>query len=422
MTNNTRPSPTSARHPWWSLLLLMGSLGFNLHADVLPGVEVLLRDHAQELKGLNVGIVTNPTGVTRTLDSTIDVVMGLPKVNVVRLFSPEHGVRGQHFAGAHVNETHDTVTGLPVMSLYGATRKPTPEMLKGLDVVLYDIQDVGHRSYTFVSTLTLLMEACEQAGVAVWVLDRPEPTGGTTVGGPMIDEDLLSFIGIHPVPQVYGMTPGEWARMIQAERTPKIKLKVIPMDGWKRGMNYGELGWIWIPPSQHIPHWETSYFYAMTGTIGELGRVNEGVGTPTPFELIGAPWLDGQQLGARLNALHLPGVIFRPTVYKPRYGTYSGELLSGVQIHISDYSVVNSPAISFALMTTLQSIAPEQKIFAGAVRADGSSSGFLKALGSRQLAELMASQASTDRWSKTEQKALREFMKRRQQYLIYDQL
>lgn len=412
-----RLTPRRSRMPLLVLLVLLSS---NLPAGVLPGIEVLIRDHAQALKGLNVGIVTNPTGVTRKLESTIDAVMALPEVNVVRLFSPEHGVRGQHFAGAHVNETRDSVTGLPVMSLYGATRKPTAEMLEGLDVVLYDIQDVGHRSYTFVSTLTLLMEACEAAGVAVWVLDRPEPTGGIAVGGPMIDEDLLSFIGIHRVPQVYGMTPGEWARMIQAERTPKVRLKVIAMDGWKRGMNYGDLGWIWIPPSQHIPHWETSYFYAMTGTIGELGRVNEGVGTPTPFELIGAPWLDGQQLGAQLNALHLPGVIFRPTVYKPRYGTYSGELLNGVQIHISDYSTINSAAISFALMTTLESIAPQQKIFSGAVRTDGSPSGFLKALGSRQLAGLLASQASTDQWSKAEQKALREFMKRRQQYLIYD--
>ena len=151
-------------------------------AEVLPGVEVLVRDYGDQLAGLRVAILTNPTGVTRELVSTIDAVRGIPGVEVVRLFSPEHGLRGQHYAGDKVNENHDPVSGLPVMSLYGATRRPTPEMLEGLDVVLYDIQDVGHRTYTFVSSLTYLMEACEEAGVAVWVLDRPDPTGGHIVG------------------------------------------------------------------------------------------------------------------------------------------------------------------------------------------------------------------------------------------------
>ena len=193
-----------------SMVLLLVGLSTGLHAQVLPGVEVLVRDYGDQLKGHNVAILTNPTGVTRELESTIDVVRAIPGVNVVRLFSPEHGLRGQHFAGEKIDETRDPVSGIPVASLYGKTRKPTAQMLEGLDLVIYDIQDVGHRSYTFVSTLTLLMEACESAGVAVWVLDRPDPMGGKTVGGPMLDPDLLSFIGIHDVPQVYGMTPGEW--------------------------------------------------------------------------------------------------------------------------------------------------------------------------------------------------------------------
>ncbi len=309
--------------------------------EILPGVEVLVRDHAEELAGKRVGILTNPTGVTRDLQSTIDAVRGMPGVEVVRLFSPEHGLRGQHYAGDMVNENRDPVSGLPVMSLYGATRRPTPEMLEGLDVILYDIQDVGHRTYTFVSSLTYLMEECEKAGVAVWVLDRPDPTGGHIVGGTMIDEDLLSFIGIHPVPQVYGMTPGEWARMIKAERTPGIELKVIGMEGWRRGMSYGDTGWIWVPTSQHIPQWTTSYFYGMTGTLGELGKVNVGVGTPTPFELIGAEWLDGQALAAALNNHELDGVIFRPLSFSPRYALGTGKMLHGVHIHISDYKTVN---------------------------------------------------------------------------------
>jgi uncharacterized protein YbbC (DUF1343 family) len=388
--------------------------------EVLPGVEVLARDYAGELQGLRVGILTNPTGVTRQLESTIDVVRELPGVEVVRLFSPEHGLRGQFFAGDKVSDMRDPVSDLPVVSLYGATRKPTAEMLEGLDVVLYDIQDVGHRTYTYVSTLTYLMEACEEAGVAVWVLDRPDPMGGLKVGGPVIDSDLLSFIGIHEVPQVYGMTPGEWARMIQAERTPDVDLRVIPMDGWRRGMDYGDLGWIWIPPSQHIPHWESAYFYAMTGTIGELRRLSEGVGTPAPFQLIGAPWLDGQAFARRLNAADLPGVIFRPTSFKPRYGTGSGELMQGVQIHVRDYDAVDPAGTGLALMAALVEQAPEQDVFADFVKEDGSTTGYLKALGSRELAEELAANRPPV-ISDEQQARLRAFLERREQYLLYEQ-
>ena len=398
------------------------SVGAHTRADrepVLPGVEVLLRDHAAALRGLRVGILTNPTGVTRMLESTIDVVRALPGVDVVRLFGPEHGVRGQHFAGAKVNETVDAVSGLPVVSLYGATRRPTPAMLEGLDVVLYDIQDVGHRTYTYVSTLTYLMEACAEAGVAVWVLDRPDPLGGRVVGGPMLDPDLESFIGVHPVPQVYGMTPGEWARMIRAERAPDIELRVIPLAGWRRGMTYGETGLPWVPPSQHIPHWESAFFYAMTGTIGELRRVNEGVGTPTPFELLGAPWLDGLEFARRMNALGLPGVRFRALSYTPRYGTGSGELLQGVQIHVLDYGAVDPSRVGAALMAQLVGMAPEQHIFARYLNDDGSATGFLKALGERSIAETLAENRVPEALVTGESEALRAFRTRRADYLIY---
>jgi uncharacterized protein YbbC (DUF1343 family) len=386
---------------------------------VLPGVEVLLRDHAADLAGRRIGILTNPTGVTRRLESTIDVVRALPGVEVVRLFGPEHGVRGEHFAGAKIDETRDAVSGLPVVSLYGATRRPSAAMLEGLDVVLYDIQDVGHRTYTYVSTLTYLMEACAEAGVAVWVLDRPDPLGGTVVGGPMLEPDLVSFIGVHPVPQVYGMTPGEWARMIRAERSPDVELRVIALDGWQRGMSYGETGLPWVPPSQHIPHWETSYFYAMTGTIGELRRVNEGVGTPTPFELIGAPWLDGREFAGRLNALDLPGVRFRALSYTPRYGTGAGELLQGVQIHVLDYGAVNPPQVGAALMAQLVGIAPEQALFADYQNDDGSATGFLKALGDRAIAAALAENRVPESLITGESEARRAFEARRANYLIY---
>ncbi|MBT8039654.1 MAG: DUF1343 domain-containing protein [Xanthomonadales bacterium] len=388
-------------------------------AEILPGVEVLVRDHGEALAGLRVAILTNPTGVTRDLTSTIDAVRAMPGVDVVRLFSPEHGLRGQHYAGDKVDENRDPVSGLPVMSLYGKTRRPTAEMLEGLDAVLYDIQDVGHRTYTYVSTLTYLMEACEAAGVAVWVLDRPEPMGGRVVGGPMIGPELLSFIGVHPVPQVYGMTPGEWARMIQAERTPDVELKVIRMDGWRRGMTYGETGWIWVPTSQHIPQWTTSYFYAMTGTIGELGKVSVGVGTPTPFELIGQEWLDGVELAGNLNARRLPGVIFRPVSYSPRYALGTGKMLHGVQIHISDYQAVDPPRVLGALISELADAAPDRNLFADYLRKDGSPSGFLKALGDRSIAGALAQNQIPAALVNTDSEAFRAFLERRESYLLY---
>lgn len=424
--NHPKPGPFPPRPRWrhesargarWLLLLLLLS-PLSGTCEVLPGVEVLARDHAHELAGKRVGILTNPTGVTRELKSTIDVIRSLPQVRVVRLFSPEHGLRGQHYAGDKVSENLDPVSRLPVVSLYGATRKPTPEMLEGLDMVIYDIQDVGHRTYTYVSTLTYLMEACEEAGVAVWVLDRPDPMGGHLTGGPMLDPDLESFIGIHPVPQVYGMTPGEWAQMIRAERTPEIDLRVITMDGWRRGVNFGALGWVWIPTSQHIPHWETSYFYAMTGTLGELHRLSNGVGTPSPFELIGASWLEPVEFASRLNALNLPGVIFRPTSFKPRYAFGTGELLHGVQIHISDYDKVNPAQVASALSAELIRAAPEQNLFDALDNGRGQASMFLKALGDRSLAEQLA-RNEPDAFEDGDGKELNLFRERRNKYLLY---
>lgn len=378
---------------------------------------MLVKEHAGELAGKRVGIVTNPTGVDRKLNSTIDLVRALPNVKVVRLFAPEHGLRGGFYAGEKVDESKDPISGLPIASLYGDTRRPTPEMLAGLDVVLYDIQDVGSRHYTFISTLTYMMEACEKAGVAVWVLDRPEPMGGKLVGGPMLDEDLISFIGIHRIPEVYGMTPGEFARMIQAERTPKLNLRVIPMKGWKRGMNYGQLGWIWVPPSQHIPRWESCYFYSMTGTVGELGTVSEGVGTPLPFEMLGAPWLDGVRFAAEMNKLGLPGVVFRAASFAPRYGEFQGKTCQGVQIHMVDPDKTDPARIGVELMFALNRVAADKKIFQ---LKPGGGNLFLNALGSRSLGAALAKGGDLKSGMKKIESDLQAFRARRAKYLLYE--
>lgn len=399
-------------------LLALAASGLASAAEVWPGVEVLARERAKEISGKRVGILTNPTGVDRDLVSTVDRVRAIPGVKVVRLFAPEHGVRGGQAAGVAVDEKRDPVSGLPIESLYGKTRRPTREMLDGLDVVLYDIQDVGCRTYTYVSSLTYLMEECEKAGVAVWVLDRPEPMGGKIVGGPVIENDLLSFIGVHRVPLVYGLTPGEWARMIKAERTPKIKLEVIPMKGWKRGTPYGDLGWVWIPPSPHIPRWESCYFYAITGTIGEQGTVSEGVGTPLPFEVIGAPWMDSSRMEREMNALKLPGLLFNATSFKPRYGSYKDEMCQGIQIYIRDARLVDPPRTDMELMAALVRIHPEKNLFRE--KPAGDQSLFLAALGDRALAKTLAKNADPRTHEERLSKELRAYMQRRKGYLIYE--
>lgn len=387
-------------------------------ANVLVGVEVLARSHARDLAGRRVGLITNPTGVDRELNSTIDIVRALPDVKLVRLFAPEHGVRGAHYAGDKVDETRDPVSGIPIASLYGKTRRPTPEMLADLDVVLYDIQDVGVRHYTFVSTLTYMMEACEKAGVEVWVLDRPEPMGGRVVGGPVLESDLKGFIGIHEVPVVYGLTPGEWARMIQAERTPGLKLRVIPLEGWRRGMNYGALDRPWVPPSQHIPHWETCYFYAMTGIIGEISDISVGVGYTLPFEAIGAPWIDGPALAKRLNALDLAGARFRPFAFVPRYGAFTGKPCNGVQIHVTDFERVDPQRIELALMEQIDALHPKQGLFRKAL--ENKDCLFQAALGDRALARGLAAGESPAKHAPRLDAELARYLARRAKFLLYE--
>lgn len=385
-------------------------------AEILPGVEVLLRDHAADLRNKRVGILTNPTGVDRKLNHTIDLVRAIPGVEVVRLFAPEHGVRGGFYAGEKVDESKDPISGIPIASLYGRSRRPTAEMLAGIDVVLYDIQDVGNRHYTFISSLAYMMEECEKLGIAVWVLDRPEPMGGNIVGGAMLDPDLVTFIGIHTLAEVYGMTPGEFARMYRAEKTPKLDLSVVPVEGWRRGMNYGDLGWVWVSPSQHIARWESCYYYSITGTIGELGRVSEGVGVPLPFELFGAPWMDGVQMARELNARAMPGVVFRPATFSARYGRFQGQTCQGVQIHITDFKKVDPPRVAFELMAAMNRLYPDKKLFANR----GENNLFLPALGDRALANHLAAGGNPLDHAERLHADIEKFKARRAKYLLYN--
>lgn len=341
---------------------------------VKPGVEVLVERDFAGLKGKRVGLVTNPSGVDRYLNSTVDILYNAPGVELVALYGPEHGVRGDMYAGDKVADTRDAATGLPVHSLYGSTRKPTPEMLEGIDVMVYDIQDVGARSYTFISTLGLVMEACAEKGIEVMVLDRPNPLGGNKIEGCYVEQPFNSFVSQFRIPYIYGLTVGELAWMINEEglnrgqlgnqEPVKCKLTVIPMDGWRRDMLYEDTGLPWVLPSPNIPFKDTPVYYSASGICGELyGFMDIGIGYTLPFQVFGATWLDPEKLMARLESYDLPGISFRTIWYKPIAGSRKGELVKGLQFFFTDYEKARVTETQFYVMQAVAELYPEQKAF-----------------------------------------------------------
>lgn len=341
---------------------------------VKPGVEVLAENGFEGLTGRRVGLVTNPSGVDRYLRSTIDILYNAPGVELVALYGPEHGVRGDVYAGGKVSDTRDAVTGLPVYSLYGETRKPTQAMLEGIDVMVYDIQDVGVRSYTFISTLGLVMEACAQKGIEVMVLDRPNPLGGNKIEGCYVEQPFNSFVSQYRIPYVYGLTVGELAIMINEEglnrgqkgdqEPVKCDLTVVPMEGWERDMLYEDTGLPWVLPSPNIPFKETPMYYAAAGVCGELyGFLNIGIGYTLPFQLFGETWLDPEKLKARLESYDLPGVSFRTIWYKPISGRLKGQLVKGLQFFFTDYEKAYITETQFYVMQAVAELYPDKKPF-----------------------------------------------------------
>ncbi|MCM1164315.1 MAG: DUF1343 domain-containing protein [Muribaculaceae bacterium] len=340
---------------------------------VRPGIEVLAARDFAPLKGKRVGLITNPTGIDNSMRSTIDILAEAPGVKLTALFAPEHGVRGDHVAGAAVANTVDPKTGVKVYSLHGAVKKPTPEMLADIDVLVYDIQDIGCRSYTFISTMGLAMEAAARDGKEFMVLDRPNPLGGLKVEGPVVENDFTSFVSQYPIPYLYGLTPGELARLLNDEGMlrggVKANLTVIPMEGWTRSMTFSQTGMPWVLPSPHIPSPETALLYPATGIMGELDYVSIGVGYTLPFGLTGAPWIEAQPLADALTALSIPGVEFRPIHYKPFYAKFKGENLSGIQVYVREASKAPLSLIQFYIMQELARLYPSHKPFAAATKS-----------------------------------------------------
>ncbi|MCY9141983.1 DUF1343 domain-containing protein, partial [Peribacillus frigoritolerans] len=301
---------------------------------VSPGIEVLLKEEENVLSGKKVGLITNPTGIDSKLTSIVDLLHDDPDINLTALFGPEHGVRGDAQAGASVEYYIDEKTGLPVYSLYGKTKKPTPEMLKDVEVLVFDIQDVGTRYYTYIYTMAYAMEAAKENDIPFIVLDRPNPQGGESVDGPVLEPEFSSFVGLYPIPLKHGMTVGELATLFNKEFKIGADLKVIKMKGWKRDMDYDDTGLPFVLPSPNMPTVSTTYVYPATGLI-EGTNVSEGRGTTKPFELIGAPYINSDELAGKLNALRLPGVKFRAASFTPTFSKHAGKLSHGVEIYIT---------------------------------------------------------------------------------------
>ena len=348
--------------------MLFVAAAMTVAAAVKPGVEVLRDNGFKQLAGKRVGLITNPTGIDNNLKSTVDILHEAANVELVALFGPEHGVRGDVHAGDEVGNSVDPATGVKVYSIYGKTKKPTPEMLEGIDALVYDIQDIGWRSITFVSTLGLALEACAENDIELVVLDRPNPLGGNRVEGNLVEDGFYSFVSQFKIPYLYGMTPGEMAVFLNEEGMvaggKKAKLTVVPMEGWTRDMTFAETGMPWVLPSPHIPQPIVGSYYPATGILGELYYVSIGVGYTLPFQLICADWIEAEKFSAAMNALQLPGVKFRPIHIVPFYSTGKGENLQGVQFYIDEKNPeLNLTLIQFYAMQELARLYPEKRIF-----------------------------------------------------------
>ena len=379
----------------FSVFLFLTTVVFGV-SKVKTGIEVLRESGFKILQGKRVGLITNPTGVDSQLKSTVDILNEASGVKLVALYGPEHGVRGDVYAGDKVETTIDRQTGVPVYSLYGKTRKPTAEMLKDVDVLVYDIQDIGCRSYTFISTMGLAMEAAAENNIELVVLDRPNPIGGLKVEGNITEDKFVSFVSQFKIPYIYGLTCGELAKMLNDEKMldKQCKLTVVPMKGWKRRMNFEQTKLPWVLTSPHIPQATSAYYYAASGILGEFSFMSIGVGYTLPFQIFAKDSIDGLALSKRLNDLHLSGVLFRPIFLKPYYAVGQGKNYSGVQFYLTDYKKVRLTEIQFYVMQEMANMYPDKKCFGTAT--ENRFDMFDKVCGSDQIRLLMSKNMKAD--------------------------
>jgi uncharacterized protein YbbC (DUF1343 family) len=317
---------------------------------VRSGLEVLLSDRLDLLKGQRVGIIANPSSVDSSLRHAVDLLSEHPRVNLTAIFGPQHGARGETQDNMIEWEDYrDPITGLPVYSLYGATRVPTESMLSQVDLLIFDVQDVGARYYTFIYTMALALEACGRQGKRFLVLDRPNPINGRDVEGPVLDPAFASFVGLFPLPVRHGMTVAELALYFNSEFGLRCELEVIKMEGWRREMYFEDTGLPWVFPSPNMPTPDTAMVYPGMCLL-EGTNVSEGRGTTRPFELSGAPWIEPSRLVTTLSDMDLPGAAFRPVHFITTFHKWSGQMIGGVQIHVTDRGSFRSFLTGLALV------------------------------------------------------------------------
>ncbi|QDT08610.1 exo-beta-N-acetylmuramidase NamZ domain-containing protein [Planctomycetes bacterium K23_9] len=374
---------------------------------VLAGIDVLRRDNFSVLADQKVALITNQTGVTGKGESTVELLFKADTVDLVALFSPEHGFAGT-LDQSHIGDARDDTTGLTVRSLYGKTRVPTPEMLAGIDTLVFDIQDIGTRFYTYISTMGSAMKAAGQNGVRFVVLDRPNPIGGVDVHGPILDAGSESFVGFHPIAVRHGMTVGELAKMFQSELKIEVDLVVVPVEGWQREQMFDATGRLWVNPSPNMRNLNQALLYPGVG-LWEMTNLSVGRGTDTPFEHIGAPWIDPVPLAGQLNDAGLSGVRFVPTRFVPASSKYENESCGGVHFLITNRAELDPLRLGMTLATTLRSMYPEQ----------WETSKLDRLLSSQATADLILAGKGVDEIVAAYQGDLQVFKKRRATFLIY---
>jgi uncharacterized protein YbbC (DUF1343 family) len=385
--------------------------------EVKLGIDVLLESRLNLVKGKRVGLVTNQSGVNRFMVPTMDVMHEHPEINLTALFGPEHGIRGAATAGEKVKNYIDSHTGLMVYSLYGDARGPNEEMVKDIDILVFDIQDIGSRSYTYISTMAECMKSAAKFNIPLIILDRPNPLGGEMIDGNILDPEWTSFIGIYPIPYCHGMTVGELALYFNTEFEINCDLAVVKMKNWKRRTLWQDTGLGWVPTSPHIPRAITCLYYPLTGNIGELHTINTGVGYTLPFELIGDPTINSYQLADELNKRMLPGVYFQPTYYKPYYHAREGEVCGGVQIVVTNQRKVMPIEVELHIIEALQKYYPDALGFGKTSRRGFR--GFDRSYGTDEIRKRFVAGDTAESIIASYQQELRDFRKDREPYLLY---
>ncbi len=375
---------------------------------VLSGLDILKRNNYSELRGQRVGLITNHTGLDAEGNSAVKMLHESEKVNLRALFSPEHGFAGQ-LDVSRIDNAIDPTSGLTIFSLYGETRKPTPEMLAEVDTLVFDIQDIGCRFYTYISTMGEAMRAAADAGKRLVVLDRPNPIGGLAVAGPMLDAGKESFVGYHILPVRHGMTVGEIALMLNAELNLGLDLKIVQCEGWRRADTWDQTGLTWVNPSPNMRSLTQAFLYPGIGLL-ETTNVSVGRGTDTPFEVLGAPWIDGRQLARRLNARQLPGAAFIPIRFRPDASKFADQDCSGINIVITNREAFEPVRVGLEIASQLRALYPD----------DWDTTSFNRLLCNDAVYETVVAGKSLKRALHFAQSGIPEYMKRRALYLLYE--